>query len=789
MSTAAAQRAKIAASPAAPEMSAYLRATNYLAAAQIYLRGNCLLGEPLRPEHIKPRLLGHWGTCPGINLVYASLNRLILEREAEVLLVTGPGHGAAANLANLWLEGSLEEIDPSLGRDRSGLFRLVRSFSWPDGFPSHLGPMVPGVIHEGGELGYALATAVGAALDNPDLIVACIVGDGEAETGPTATAWHSTKYLDPASSGAVLPFLHLNGYKIASPTVFATMSDEELAQLFAGYGWQPRIVDGPDYERELSQTLSWAHDQIRAIQTAARAGERPERPRWPMVILRTPKGLSGIAELDGVPITGTSRTHQVPAKDAAANPVHLAALEAWLRSYRPHELFDYEGCPVPEVLTDCPTGERRLGMSPHANGGRLRRPLDLPDIDPIAVAVSAPGAEKASALETTGVYLREVIQRDRETKQFRIVSPDELASNRLQATLEVTGRAYEWPVGDSEEGLAADGRVMEMLSEHNCQGWLQGYLLTGRHGVFPCYEAFISIVDGMVNQYAKFLKAAREVSWREPVSSLNYILTSEGWRQEHNGYSHQGPGFINTMLNKKSSVVRVYLPPDANTTLATMEHCLDSTGYINVVIASKAALPQWLSLDEARRHCRAGAADWRWAGSADDEEPDVVLACAGTIPTVETLAAAQLLRADAPELRVRVVNVTDLLVLAAPGDHPHGMAATEFEALFGRELPIVFNFHGYPSAVHQLLHHRPEPERFHVKGYIEEGTTTTPFDLLVSNGVSRYQLAIEALRRAEGWSSRGGALIGEYEHCLRQHRRYIVSHDADPPEIADWSWS
>jgi len=770
------------------DRSAYLRAANYLAATQVYLRDNCLLEEPLRPEHIKPRLLGHWGTCPGINLVYGALNKLILDHGTEMLLVTGPGHGAAANLANLWLEGSLEEIDPKLGRDRAGLFALVHGFSWPGGFPSHLGPMVPGVIHEGGELGYALGTAIGAALDNPDLIVGCIVGDGEAETGPTATAWHSTKYLDPVGSGAVLPFLHLNGYKIASPTVFATMSDEELRQLFSGYGWRPRIVGGPDHEEQLSSAVSAAHDQIRAIQSAARSGRRQERPPWPMIILRTPKGMTGIAEVDGVPITGTSRTHQVPVKDAATNPGHLAALEAWLRSYSPAELFDDQGRPVAEVLSACPSGERRMGMSVHANGGR-RLPLDLPQIDSSAIELSAPGAVKASALAATGDYISGVIENDRDTNQFRIVCPDELVSNRLGAVLDVTARAYEWPVGPAEEKLGPEGRVMEMLSEHNCQAWLQGYLLTGRHGVFPCYEAFISIVDGMVNQYAKFLKAAGEVPWREPVASLNYILTSDGWRQEHNGYSHQGPGFINAMLNKKSSAVRVYLPPDANTMLVTMEHCLKSTDYINLVVAAKQELPQWLTLEEALEHCRAGASTWEWAGSSAAQEPEIVLACAGTIPTIETLAAAELLRDDVPDLRVRVVNVTDLLVLAAPEFHPHGLAPPEFEALFGSDLPVVFDFHGYPSAVHQLLHHRPDPERFHIKGYIEEGTTTTPFDLLVSNGVSRYQLAIEALRRAEGWSSRAGELIDDYQRRLAMHREYIVEHGLDPPEIADWSWS
>jgi xylulose-5-phosphate/fructose-6-phosphate phosphoketolase len=769
----------------ATEISPYLRAANFLAAAQVYLRDNCLLEEPLRPEHIKPRLLGHWGTCPGINLVYQGLNRIIRENGAPALLLTGPGHGAPANLANLWLEGSLEDVDSSMSRDRAGLEHLVRSFSWPGGHPSHLAAMVPGVIHEGGELGYALATAFGAALDNPELIVACIVGDGEAETGPTATGWHSNKFLDPVGSGAVLPVLHLNGYKIANPTVFGTMSPRELVELFQGYGWHPRIVAGADLETAMRDAIANSYADIREIQERARAGDRPERPTWPMIILRSPKGWTGIHELDGVPIEGTFRAHQVPAKDARENPGHLRALEEWLRSYAPEELFGEDGRPVPAVVDECPTGELRMGARPEANGGTLLEPLDLPPVEPHSVRLAAPGAEQESALEATGRWLADVVRENE--RSFRIVCPDELESNKLGAVLEATPRAYEWPLGPNDVNQGPGGRVMEMLSEHNCQGWLQGYVLTGRHGIFPCYEAFVPIVDGMVNQYAKFLKMAKETAWRKPVSSFNYILTSEGWRQEHNGYSHQGPGFINTILNKKESVVRVYLPADANTMLATMEHCLKTLDTINVVIASKQPLPQWLSLDAAKQHCFAGASEWGWAST--DGEPDVVLACAGTIPTIETLAAAKLLREDVPELEVRVVNVVDLLVLAAPGDHPHGMNAEEFESLFGLRGPVVFNFHGYPSAIHQVLHHRPGPERFHVKGYREEGTTTTPFDLLAMNGVSRFHIASEALRRAHGWASRGASLVERYEQALVDHRGYILEHGEDPPEIRDWSWS
>lgn len=767
----------------------YRRAANYLAVAQIYLQSNCLLTEPLAAAHIKPRLLGHWGTCPGITLVYSGLNRMIRDAGRDVLLITGPGHGAPANLANLWLEGSLADVDPTYSRDGAGLERLVRSFSWPDGFPSHLAPLVPGVIHEGGELGYALATAFGAALDNPDLLVACIVGDGEAETGPTAGAWHSPKYLDPAGSGAVLPILHDNGYKIASPTIFGTMDDEELTALFTGYGWRPRIVDvlRGDPDAQFAEVLDACHREIRDLQEAARGGQRPSKPRWPMIILRSPKGWTGIRELDGKPVEGTWRSHQVPAADARDNPEHLAVLEAWLRSYRPEELFDEQGRPAPDIVDLCPEGERRMGMIPQANGGRLRVPLHLPSLENQAVKVGAPGESTASATTVAGQWLAGVFTQNTDQANFRIVCPDELTSNKLDAVLGVTARAYQWPTQPHDEGVAPDGRVMEVLSEHNCQGWLQGYLLTGRHGLFPCYEAFVQIVDGMVNQYAKFLKMAQEVPWRVPVASLNYLLTSEGWRQEHNGYSHQGPGFINTLLQKKASVTRIYLPPDANTLLATLEHALDTTDHINLVVVSKQPLPQWLSLEDARAHARAGASSWDWAGTAGDHDrPDVVLAAAGTIPTMETVAAAQLLARDAPDLRTRVVNVTDLLCLEHPGNHPHGLDPEEFRALFGTDLPVIFDFHGYPSAVHQLLHHRPGEERFHVGGYVEEGTTTTPFDLLIANGVSRFQLAISALRRARGWASRAGGLIEAYKARMAEHRRFIVEHGVDPEWVTGW---
>jgi xylulose-5-phosphate/fructose-6-phosphate phosphoketolase len=783
----------------------YRRASNYIAAAMIYLQGNHMLDEPLAPEHIKPRLLGHWGTVPGINLVYAGLNRLILDTEASVLLVTGPGHGAPANLANLWIDGCLEDIKPHLSRDRDGLGRLVRDFSWPGGFPSHLAPIVPGTIHEGGELGYALATAFGAALDNPELIVACIIGDGEAETGPTAGAWHSNKFLDPVGSGAVLPILHVNGYKIANPTIYATMSNEELTKLFEGFGWHPLVVEGDDLDAELAIALDTAHAEIRELQSRARGGSRPERPRWPMIVLRSPKGWTGIKELDGIRIEGTSKAHQVPAMQARTNPEHLKALEGWLRSYRHEELFNADGGPSDAVLAMCPTGEKRMGANPHVNGGRLRVPLNLPDLHQQAVAVEAPGTAVDSALGTLGTYLAEVFRNNREQRNFRIVCPDEVASNRLGGVFEAESHGYEWPTDQTiSPDYQSGGRIMEVLSEHNCQGWMQGYVLTGRHCIFPCYEAFIPIVDGMVNQYGKFLKMSREEApWRERVSSLNYLLTSEGWRQDHNGYSHQMPGFINSMLNRREESARVYIPPDTNTLLATMAQCLESTGLINLVIASKLPLPTWLGIDDAIEHVRRGASSWSWASNTEDL-PDVILAGCGTIPTIELLAATSLLREAVPDLGVRFVNVTNLFAMARPEAHPDGLSDADFRALFTDDRPVLFNFHGYPSAVHQLIHRRPRQERFHVRGYAEEGTTTTPFDLLAMNGVDRFSLAIDALSRADiGVSEMVRGMSGEFairtisgarEAIERfaahreELRRYVREAGDDPPEIKDWTW-
>ncbi len=787
------------------EFALYRRTANYVAAAMIYLQDNVLLETPLESQHVKPRLLGHWGTVPGINLVYSSLNRLIVDTGASVLLVTGPGHGAPANLANLWLDGCLEDVDSELGRDRTGLTKLIRSFSWPGGFPSHLAPMVPGTIHEGGELGYALATAFGAALDNPDLIVACIVGDGEAETGPTAGAWHSNKFLDPATSGAVLPILHLNGYKIANPTIFKSMTNDELRKLFEGYGWRPHIVEGSGDELDdaLFDAVARSHDQIRSLQDVSRNGVRPERPAFPMIVLRSPKGWTGIKKLDGIQVEGTSKAHQVPAMAARTNPGHLAALEQWLRSYEPETLFD-NGRPIADVLACCPTGDQRMGANPHSVGGRLRRDLTLPDLETHAVDVPAPGVEKASALQATGRYLADVLRLNDKARNFRIMCPDEISSNRLNAVFEASDHTWEWPLDGVGEGYAPDGRIMEVLSEHNCQGWLQGYVLTGRHGVFPCYEAFIPIVEGMVNQYAKFLKMSRdEAPWREPVSSFNYLLTSVGWRQDHNGYSHQVPGFINSMLNRKEHLARVYLPPDANTLLVTMEECLRSKNCINLVIASKHPLPAWLTLEAAREHVARGASVWDWA-SDDDGDPDVVVAGCGTIPTMELLAATQLLRETVDDLKIRFVNVTDLFALALPEAHPRGLPEHDFTAIFTDDRPVIFNFHGYPSAVHQLIHRRPQQHRFHVRGYVEEGTTTTPFDLLAMNGVDRFQLAIETLRRADlaaaeavlglsgAFAARpiqeAAAAVDEFQRRLDEARAYVREHGDDPPEISDWTW-
>ncbi|MFE5534743.1 phosphoketolase [Streptomyces sp. NPDC056492] len=774
------------------DRSPYLRAADYVAATLIFLQDNVLLGEPLRPEHVKPRLLGHWGSCPGITMVYSALNDLVRERGADVLLVTGPGHGAPAVHANLWLEGTHEDLDPALARTGAGLRELARRYCAPDGFPSHLSPSVPGTLHEGGELGYALATSFGAALDAPDRIVACIVGDGEAETGPTAGAWHSTKYLDPVTSGAVLPVLHLNGYKISSPTLFATMTDAEITALFRGYGWSPRIVDvtdGPPGEPLAAAVLD-AHDTIRDLQHEARNGDRPVRPAWPMIVLRSLKGQGAPAEAGGTPIEGTFHAHQVPLPDAREDPEQLKALESWLRSYRPQDLFDAEGRPAAAVLASVPEPGARIGTHAAANGGRLREPLPLPSLDAHAVRLpEGPGSATASPTRVLGGWLADLMEATAGRRDFRVVSPDELASNKLDTILEVTGRAYAWPVEEYAEDLSPSGRVMEVLSEHNCQGWLQGYLLTGRHGLFPTYEAFASIVDSMANQHAKWLKMSREVPWRAPISSLTYLLSSEGWRQEHNGYSHQGPGFINNLLDRKSTVTGVYLPPDANTLLTTMERLLDETGKINAVVAGKHDAAQWLDVDAARAHCRAGASEWAWAGTAGAEPPEAVLACAGGIPTVESLAAADLLRRDLPDARIRFVNIVDLCSLAPSDRHPHGMPDEQFQALFGDETPVVLDFHGYPSAVHQLLHGRPHPDRFHVRGYVEEGTTTTPYDLLALNGTTRHDLAIALLRHLGPYSGRSRQLAERYARHRDELRRELRRTGVDPAEITEWRWT
>ncbi|WP_290056516.1 phosphoketolase family protein [Amycolatopsis solani] len=751
----------------------YRRACDYLAAAMIHLKDNVLLAEPLRREHLKPRPLGHWGTCPGLTLIYAGLNRLVAGTGQRTLLVTGPGHGAPAIHANLWLEGTHAEYDPRLGLDGHGLAELVRRFSWPGGFPSHLSPEVPGVIHEGGELGYALATAFGAAFDDPGLLVACVVGDGEAETGPTAASWHSPKFTSPGD-GRVLPILHLNGYKIASPTLYEAMSDDELLAYFTGCGWTPLLVDvrgADDPDTPLADALARAHAQ--------------DSGPPPMIVLRSTKGMGLPATSpDGTPLEGTFHAHQVPLPGAADDPAQLAELERWLRSYRPDELFDADGVPAPDLLAVPPEPQLRLGRVPQANGGKLRQDLPLPDVAKFAVDVSEPGGTDESPTEVLGAWLAELVRRAPET--FRVVCPDELESNKLGTLLDVTARQFDREVPGHTEHLAARGRVLEVLSEHLCQGWLQGYLLTGRHGLFPCYEAFVSIVDSMVNQYAKFLKKSGEVPWRAPVASLNYLLTSDGWRQEHNGYSHQGPGFINQMLTKKADTARVFLPPDANTLLETMHRCLASTGLINVVVAGKQAGPVWLSPAEARAHCRAGAAVWHWAGH--DGEADAVLACAGTTPTVETLAAVRLLADAAPDLRVRVVNVVDLLSLCPADRHPNGLSGEAFAECFGEDVPVVFAFHGYPSAVHEVLHGRPATQRFHVHGYREEGTTTTPFDLLAGNSMTRHDLAADAVTRARGWSSAGGDLARGFRRQRDEVLARAYRDGEDPAEITGWRW-
>ena len=769
----------------------YWRAANYLTVGQIYLLANPLLRQPLAAEHVKPRLLGHWGTSPGLSFIYSHLNRVIGERDADVLFVCGPGHGGPAMVANAWLEGTYSEIYPHVGNDEAGMSRLFRQFSFPGGVPSHASPETPGSIHEGGELGYALAHAYGAAFDNPNLVVACVIGDGEAETGPLAASWHSNKFLDPARDGAVLPILHLNGYKIASPTVLGRMPPQVLRQLLEGYGHEPLFVEGSepqDVHRKMAAALDMAFDLIAGIRNASQGGEAIETPRWPLIVLRTPKGWTGPKMVDGKRVEGFWRAHQVPISEARDNDDHRRLLEDWLLSYRPDELFDERGRLLPELRALAPSGDKRMGATPYANGGRLRVALEQPAWNTFAVEVRHPAAASAEATRVLGAYLAEVLRLNAARLNFRIMSPDETASNRLDRVFEVTDRAWTGPVEPYDEHLARGGRVMEVLSEHLCQGWLEGYLLTGRHGLFNCYEAFVHIVGSMFNQHAKWLKVSRGIAWREPISSFNYLLTSHVWRQDHNGFSHQDPGFIDHVVNKKADIVRVYLPPDANSLLWVADHCLQTYDRINVIVAGKQPALQWLDANAAAAHCSAGIGVWDWAGNvAAGEEPDVVLACAGDVPTLETIAAASLLRLHVPALKVRVINVVDLMTLEPDSVHPHGLSDAQFDALFTRYRPVIFAFHGYPQLIHRLTYRRTNHANFHVHGFQEEGTTTTPFDMAMLNRLDRFHLAIDAIERAANSPSLVDAL-SFFGDRLADHRQYIVAHGEDMPEIRDWSW-
>ncbi|MFB7918468.1 phosphoketolase [Streptomyces sp. NPDC056061] len=773
-------------------LDAHWRAANYLAVGQIYLRANPLLTEPLTREHIKPRLLGHWGTSPGLNLVHTHLNRVISSRGVRALCVWGPGHGGPAVLANSWLEGSYSETYPDVGRDADGMARLFEQFSFPGGVPSHVAPETPGSIHEGGELGYALTHAYGAALDHPDLLVACVIGDGEAETGPLAASWHSNTFLDPVHDGAVLPILHLNGYKIANPAVLARLPETELDALLRGYGHDPLYVGGDDpltVHRAMAAATDLALDRIRGLQAAARAGTTAGRPHWPMIVLRTPKGWTGPAEVDGVPVEGTWRAHQVPLPGVRDNPDHLRQLEAWMRSYRPEELFDAAGRPTARVLDCVPEGEARLGATPYANGGLLLRELPLPPLDEHAVDVDRPGTVLHEPTRVLGGLLEAVMAATAERRDFRVVGPDETASNRLDALYGATGKAWQERLLPTDEHLSRDGRVMEVLSEHLCQGWLEGYLLTGRHGLFSCYEAFAHIVDSMVNQHIKWLRTARRLTWRRPVASLNYLLTSHVWRQDHNGFSHQDPGFVDHVLNKSPEVVRVYLPPDANTLLCVADHALRSRDHVNVIVAGKQPTFDWLTLDRARAHCARGVGVWEWAGTEDgSREPDVVLACAGDVPTLETLAAADLLRRHLPELAVRVVNVVDMARLLPREAHPHGMPDPEYDAVFTRDVPVIFAYHGYPWLIHRLAYRRAGHAHLHVRGYKEEGTTTTPFDMVVRNDLDRFRLVMDVIDRVPGLGVRAVAVRQAMADARTRHHAWIREHGVDLPEVAEWTW-
>jgi xylulose-5-phosphate/fructose-6-phosphate phosphoketolase len=775
------------------KMHAYWRAANYLSVGQIYLQDNALLEAPLRLEHIKPRLLGHWGTTTGLNFLYVHLNRLIKENDLNMIYVIGPGHGGPGIVAHSYLEGSYTERYPAIERSRNGLQRLFRQFSWPYGIPSHVSPETPGSIHEGGELGYSLAHAYGAAFDNPDLIVSCIIGDGEAETGALATSWHSNKFLNPARDGAVLPILHLNGFKIANPTLLARISRQELTELLRGYGYDPHFVEGDDpalVHQGLAGTLDRVLIQIRDIQNAAHAptnGESVKRPLWPMIVFRTPKGWTGPKFVDGKPVEGTWRAHQVPIADFR-NPEHVSQLEDWMRSYRPEELFDERGQFREEFAALAPTGHRRMGSNPHANGGELLQPLSMPHFHDYAVAVPVPGSVRAEATRVLGTLLRDVMKLNLGKENFRLFGPDETASNRLEAVYEVSGKEWMAEIEAIDTDLSRDGRVMEMLSEHMCEGWLEGYLLTGRHGLFSCYEAFIHIIGSMFNQHAKWLKVCNGIPWRKPIASLNYLLTSHVWRQDHNGFSHQDPGFIDHVASKKADVVRIYLPPDANCLLSVADHCLRSRNYINLIVAGKQPEWQWLDIDSAARHCTAGAGIWQWASNCNGE-PDVVMACAGDVPTLETMAAVTLLRDYVPDIRIRVVNVVDLMVLQPSSEHPHGMEDRDFDDLFTADKPVIFAFHGYPALIHKLTYRRNNHDNIHVRGFRDEGTTTTPFDMVVLNNLDRYQLALDAIRRIPRLADRVEKATARYWTSMERHKLYISEHGDDLPEVRDWRWS
>lgn len=772
-------------------LDAYWRAANYLSVGQIYLFDNPLLKEPLRKEHIKPRLLGHWGTTPGLNFIYVHLNRVINHHDLNIIYVTGPGHGGPALVANTYLEGTYTEHYPNVTQDEAGMRRLFKQFSFPGGIPSHVAPETPGSINEGGELGYSLSHAFGAVFDNPDLIAACVVGDGEAETGPLATAWHSNKFLNPIHDGAVLPILHLNGYKIANPTVLARITHDELDQLLRGYGYTPYFVEGDDPQRmhqQMAATMDQVTDEIRRIQHHARQNNDPSRPRWPMIVLRSPKGWTGPREVDGLQTEGSWRSHQVPLGQLHEKPAHVTQLEQWMKSYRPDELFDDQGRLKSELAQLAPHGERRMGANPHANGGVLLRSLRLPDFRGYAVEVPSPGSVNAEATRMQGKFIRDVMKNNLDSRNFRIFSPDENASNRWGDVFEVTGRTFVGEILPSDDHISPDGRVMEILSEHQCQGWLEGYLLTGRHGFFNCYEAFIHIVDSMFNQHAKWLKVCNDIPWRRPIASLNYLLSSHVWRQDHNGFSHQDPGFIDHVANKKAEIIRIYLPPDANCLLSVTDHCLRSRNNVNVIVAGKQPMPQWLTMDQAIKHCEAGVSIWEWASSDQGTEPDVVMACCGDVPTLETLAAVDLMRKHLPDLKVRVINVVNLMKLQPDTEHPHGLSDKEFDIMFTTDKPIIFAFHGYPWLIHRLAYRRTNHKNLHVRGYKEEGTTTTPFDMVVLNDLDRFHLVGDVIDRVPKLRAKAAYAKQAISEKLIEHKQYICKHGADMPEVRDWRW-